>query len=557
MAAGLGIGIGSFLTGFANGAKLRQDFDDAAWQEKARARQEVEQRQADEDRAANKAWNEKARAQQEKAWSQADEDRATRLANERANAGWLANERARQQGQWGREDALRQAQDAAYNAGSAEREKTIGRSIFPAPTLGPTQDGAPLPDGYRVGSKYYDTKEQAREEAEKHAGSIYSFITGPHVDRVVKAAADAGDRQFAEIYSRWLQEKQVQDGVKHFSSGVAKWHQGDLAGAVDDFSSAYNDPNYLQNGYSSRVVKINSDQDGKPASVDIVFKNDATGEHYAKTGVTMNDFLNNAVNTLAPDQVVKFGLQRIQAEQEATAADANDRRALALDVAKKRAEMALKREEQGSGNPYASGSFNETQGKAASFGDRAAEAENILRETEGVNRGVSGGSGGLINDVAPDAVGNIIASPERQKFNQAARGFINALLRRESGAAISDSEFANYRQQFLPQPGDNSDTILQKRANRVAAIKGLMREAGPSYRPPRGWENPDEAGGSALAPAAPKAASGVGGFRAPTGAAQRASVLAAARRSIAGGANPDVVAERLRGMGFDPKELQQ
>ncbi len=558
--AGMERGIGAFLTGLSDGMKMRQSIDDREWRAKARARQEVEQQQADEDRATNKAWNEKARAQQEKSWSEAEEDRAARLKNDQANQGWLANERARQQGQWGREDALRSALDDAYAAGSAEREKVVAKSVFAAPTQGPTMtgDGA-LPDQFRVGSRVFKSSDEAREAAEKAAGSVFQFVNGEHVDRVVKAALDAGDRQLAEAYPRWLQDQKVQAGVKHFSDAVGRFSVGDLDGAIDSLNSAYNSRGYFDNGFQTRVAGVKRDESGKPIAADVEFVNEQTGASHVERDVDMNQLFHGAVAMLSPDKVIAFGMEKVKAEQEAAQADAKDRRALALDVAKKRAEAEIKRQEEaGTGaNPYASGKFTEAQGRNATFADRAAEAEAILRRNETINSGVSGGAAGLIAGALPAGAANIAASKERQAFDQGQRNFINLVLRRESGAVISDAEFDNARRQYLPQPGDNADTIAQKRASRLSVIKGLMRESGPSYKPPKGWENPGDNGGSQPIPAPPKAASGVGGFRAPTGAPQRATVIDQARAAIAKGANPAVVAERLRGMGFDPKELQQ
>ena len=42
-------------------------------------------------------------------------------------------------------------------------------------------------------------------------------------------------------------------------------------------------------------------------------------------------------------------------------------------------------------------------------------------------------------------------STDRQKFEQAQRDWINANLRKESGAVIADSEFENAAQQYFPQ----------------------------------------------------------------------------------------------------------
>jgi hypothetical protein len=83
-------------------------------------------------------------------------------------------------------------------------------------------------------------------------------------------------------------------------------------------------------------------------------------------------------------------------------------------------------------------------------------------------------------------VGNIALQqldPEYQQFAQAARDFINASLRRESGAVISPVEFDNARQQYLPMPGDTEATLAQKAANRQRQIEGIRAASGPFATP--------------------------------------------------------------------------
>jgi hypothetical protein len=145
------------------------------------------------------------------------------------------------------------------------------------------------------------------------------------------------------------------------------------------------------------------------------------------------------------------------------------------------------------GNPFsAGGKFNEGQGKAAGFTDRMLQSEGILSgvavpegyegpTTPGVqNQGMDLRQAGLSK--VPLA-GNYLVSNERQKFEQAKRDFINAQLRRESGAAISPTEFESADKQYFPVPGDRPDVIEQKAANRRAAIEAMGREGGPSYKP--------------------------------------------------------------------------
>lgn len=72
-------------------------------------------------------------------------------------------------------------------------------------------------------------------------------------------------------------------------------------------------------------------------------------------------------------------------------------------------------------------------------------------------------------------------SAEFQKYDQASRNFINAVLRRESGAAIAESEFESARKQYLPQPGDATETLQLKESNRKLIFENLKRASGTAY----------------------------------------------------------------------------
>jgi hypothetical protein len=63
---------------------------------------------------------------------------------------------------------------------------------------------------------------------------------------------------------------------------------------------------------------------------------------------------------------------------------------------------------------------------------------------------------------------------------QAQRNFVNAVLRQESGAVISPSEFENAQKQYFPQPGDSAKVRDQKRQNRQSAIEGFRVMSGPA-----------------------------------------------------------------------------
>lgn len=134
-------------------------------------------------------------------------------------------------------------------------------------------------------------------------------------------------------------------------------------------------------------------------------------------------------------------------------------------------------------NPFAyGGKMNENQSKDAGYANRLFRAEGVLRDPQSISAASSAYERGL--DKLPMGIGNYFQSPAYQKYDQAARDFINGVLRRESGAAISQSEFDNAYRQYLPRPGDSKEVLAEKQRNRQDAIAGIAGGGGPNYRPP-------------------------------------------------------------------------
>lgn len=162
---------------------------------------------------------------------------------------------------------------------------------------------------------------------------------------------------------------------------------------------------------------------------------------------------------------------------------------------------------------------------AAGFADRMHSAGGLLDtyEQQGLNATDQFLTG---SPFIPSVIGNSIVgktNPDYQLFDQARRDFINAQLRRESGAVIGPDEFNNANKQYFPQPGDSEAVIRQKRDARRLAIESMGRSAGPNYKRP-----------------------------VPTG---NAADIQAARDAIAKGAPRDAVIKRLQDAGIDTTGL--
>ena len=119
--------------------------------------------------------------------------------------------------------------------------------------------------------------------------------------------------------------------------------------------------------------------------------------------------------------------------------------------------------------------LNETQSNSAGFADRIS---NALPELERISPLRSS----IIAEELPLGMGASSVSDEDKRFFQAERSFINAVLRKESGAAIGKDEFESARRQYIPLPGDGPQTLERKRIERQTALQNMNRAAGPSYQ---------------------------------------------------------------------------
>lgn len=125
------------------------------------------------------------------------------------------------------------------------------------------------------------------------------------------------------------------------------------------------------------------------------------------------------------------------------------------------------------------------QSKAAGFAARIKDSSAIIDSLDAKGEGSASYSTAIqkgLNQIP--GIGTIgrgigLIGNSAQSSDQAERDFINATLRRESGASISPAEFSNARQQYIPQPGDSKEVREQKRKNRLNVLASLEVEAGP------------------------------------------------------------------------------
>lgn len=115
----------------------------------------------------------------------------------------------------------------------------------------------------------------------------------------------------------------------------------------------------------------------------------------------------------------------------------------------------------------------QAQYSAAGFAERVQQANAVIDKLGKNFTGTTSTFGKYLP--------NMFKSEDRQLFEQAQRNFINAVLRRESGAAISPDEFKSAEIQYFPQPGDTIANLQQKAQNRLIVQNNLINTAGPAF----------------------------------------------------------------------------
>lgn len=118
------------------------------------------------------------------------------------------------------------------------------------------------------------------------------------------------------------------------------------------------------------------------------------------------------------------------------------------------------------------GNMTEGQSKDTVYVTRANGALPIIDQfgtalTNPVERAVEGDQTGILRGMQ---------TPEFQQAQQAGKEFLQAILRKDTGAAITAEEDAEYGVVYLPRPGDGPEVLEQKRVSRQRAVAAI--EAG-------------------------------------------------------------------------------
>lgn len=139
-------------------------------------------------------------------------------------------------------------------------------------------------------------------------------------------------------------------------------------------------------------------------------------------------------------------------------------------------------------------SLKEHETKDAMWAERLLRSDGEIGKIAGIDQETGKPLAGAYNPArganrfAPDSPGianlytaNLFNSTNWQRYQQAAREGIAAVLRKDTGAAVTQQEWDLYFPMLYPQPGDAPEVVLQKQRSRQAAAQAMRAASGPAF----------------------------------------------------------------------------
>lgn len=172
--------------------------------------------------------------------------------------------------------------------------------------------------------------------------------------------------------------------------------------------------------------------------------------------------------------------------KEQIATEKTQRAKLNADIAQTNKQTELLGSSTSGVSPVTGKPYTDAQIQSAGFADRISQANAIIDSKADAFAEMNYATFKLIE--SNSQIANALLKPDQRQAAQAMRNFITAKLRKESGAAISKSEFDEARVQYFPALGDDPQTLANKKALRESVLNNLSLGSAGAYTPPNPFQ---------------------------------------------------------------------
>lgn len=224
--------------------------------------------------------------------------------------------------------ALREIATKGTDEAKAARDADIGKSIKVGSA---DQNGMTVPT-YEVGGTSYANEGDARAAAEKQVGTFMDYYSKTVLPRYQEQWMKTGDVEKAQAVDKWMQDRNVQKGVKSWANAVRSFQMGDRDGFKKNLMAAYNQQGYFDDGTEALSIDDVNDDKGNLLGYKIKFRGpDGKVTEQSYDG---DDVARMGLNALSPAEVLSHGMDQLKQAQAARAELAKEGRAEARDLRK-------------------------------------------------------------------------------------------------------------------------------------------------------------------------------------------------------------------------------
>lgn len=168
--------------------------------------------------------------------------------------------------------------------------------------------------------------EDAKKNTDGGVQNVMDYYMQNTVPKIQQSYLARGDVKTADAFGKWMQDNNVQQGMRYGVSMIRAAQQNDPQGVMDNMVKLYNQPGYFEDGKSAVDAKIVNGDDGKPSGMAITLRDNKTGKDETHTFNSMKDVYDMALQFGQPDQVFKYGMDQLAAGQKAEAEIAKEGR---------------------------------------------------------------------------------------------------------------------------------------------------------------------------------------------------------------------------------------
>ena len=167
---------------------------------------------------------------------------------------------------------------------------------------------------------------EAQENTDGAMDNVMNYYMQNTVPKIQQAYLANGDIKTADAFGKWVQDANVQQGMRYGAGMIRAAQNSDPQGVMDNMVKLYNQPGYFEDGKSAVDAKIINGDDGKPSGMAITLRDNKTGKDETHNFNSMKDVYDLAMQFGQPDQVFKYGMDQIAAGQKTEAEIAKEGR---------------------------------------------------------------------------------------------------------------------------------------------------------------------------------------------------------------------------------------